>query len=95
MNPHQGFDFIMEFIAEEHIVENPAGGITQELWDSVEWGLKHLPRRIRVIGEEDLAAVVVFLLAPIGASVLYGLDEKLVVVTVTEKLKQEAKKLLA
>jgi uncharacterized protein (UPF0218 family) len=54
-------------------VENPAATITGELVDAIEAGLAETgPTRIVVDGEEDLAVVPAVLLAPTGATVVYG-----------------------
>ena len=50
---------------------------------------------IRVLGEEDLAALPAVLLAPLNSLVCYGQPEEgIVIVKVTEKKKQEVKDLL-
>jgi uncharacterized protein (UPF0218 family) len=54
-------------------VTNPAGTITDELWNAIVHGLEN-PRsvRIEVDGEEDLAFIPCMLLAPDNAMVVYG-----------------------
>ena len=57
----------------ERAVENPAGTITAELVGAIEAGLKgKKATRIEVDGEEDLAVLPAILLAPAGATVVYG-----------------------
>ncbi|AOW81081.1 hypothetical protein HTSR_1917 [Halodesulfurarchaeum formicicum] len=59
--------------AIERPVENPAGTITAELVDAIEAGLDTSePTRVVVEGEEDLAVLPAVLLAPTGATVVYG-----------------------
>ncbi len=59
----------------ERVVElaNPAATITAELVDAIDAGLAgDEPTRIEVDGEEDLAVLPAILLAPDGATVVYG-----------------------
>jgi len=66
-------------------IENPAGIIRRELVTALE---KSLPR-ICIIGEEDLAAVALVLLAPLNAAIYYGQPgEGIVEMIVTEELKE-------
>ena len=66
-------------------IENPAGIIRRDLVSALE---KSLPR-ICIIGEEDLAAVSLVLLAPLNAAIYYGQpDEGIVELIVTEELKE-------
>jgi uncharacterized protein (UPF0218 family) len=54
-------------------VDNPAASITAALVEAIETGLAEPgPTRIVVDGEEDLAVVPAVLLAPTGATVVYG-----------------------
>ena len=54
-------------------VNNPAGGITHELWNAVASTAEQRTRtRIEVDGEEDLATLAVLALCPDGTEVLYG-----------------------
>jgi uncharacterized protein (UPF0218 family) len=79
-------------------VRNPAGVITDELWDAIETVLKHLekgPFCIEVEGEEDLASLAAIYLAPGGVTVIYGLPNKgVVVVKATAAHKQKVKEVL-
>lgn len=62
---------------EEISVRNPAGVITQELWDAILNGFQK-PRKLRIVveGEEDLASLACISLAPLGAMVVYGIPGK-------------------
>ncbi len=59
---------------EEVVVENPAGSITPELVTEIRAALERdVPTKIRVEGEEDLAALACAAMAPFGSCLLYGL----------------------
>jgi uncharacterized protein (UPF0218 family) len=79
-------------------IRNPAGAITDELWDAIKTVLSHLengPVCIEVEGEEDLASLAAIYLAPRGVTVIYGLPNKgVVVVKVTAAHKQKVKEVL-
>ncbi len=81
----------------EHSVENPAGTITVELVEAIEAGLADSrATRIVVAGEEDLAVLPVILLAPTGATVVYGQPgEGMVAVRVDDELRETGRDLLA
>lgn len=76
---------------------NPAGTLTAELLDALGDALaREEPTTIVVDGEEDLAALPAVLVAPLGASVVYGQpDEGMVDVHVTEERKTEFRDLLS
>ena len=75
---------------------NPAGTITEELWNALEAALSSEKTiRIEVDGEEDLAALAAIVLAPEGTTVLYGLPSKgIAQVTVTSESKEKVKHVL-
>ena len=77
--------------------ENPAGQITPQLMDSIEVALANeTPTCIEVNGEEDLAPLIIHLLAPIGTNVLYGQPGEGLVLRVTdEKAKIRCKDILS
>ena len=79
-------------------IQNPAGTITDELWDAIETVYKNLekgPYCIEVDGEEDLASLAAIYLAPRGVTVIYGLPNKgVVVVKATAAHKQKVKEVL-
>ncbi len=90
------FDTIYGFVAPELVVKNKKGEISDDLWKGIEVALRELPHRIRVVGEEDLAALAVMALAPTGSSVVYGLFDKnkVLLVHITEHVKDKALKLI-
>ena len=64
--------------------DNPAGAITPSLIDSIDVALHNDQTTcIEVDGEEDLAPIIVHLLAPLGANVIYGQPGKGVVLRIT------------
>ncbi len=79
-------------------VRNPAGMITVDAWQTVASALEQPHRtitRIVVDGEEDLLGLPIFVLAPIGTVVLYGMPNQGVVVAVIDvALRQRARDLL-
>lgn len=67
-------------------IDNPAGTISKKLAEV----LQDPPKLIRVKGEEDLAAVALMLLAPLGTKIYYGQpNEGMVEMLVTEEKKEE------
>ncbi|MFB6086666.1 MAG: GTP-dependent dephospho-CoA kinase family protein [Halodesulfurarchaeum sp.] len=83
--------------ATEHAVENPAGTITAELVEAIESGFEESePARIVVAGEEDLAVLPTILLAPTGATVVYGQPgEGMVATRVNDDLRATVRSLLS
>ncbi len=81
-------------------VKNQPGKITKTLVSAIRISLDRIssdgkPRIIKVIGEEDLAAVPAIILSPLGSVVIYGQpNEGVVVVRVTEKKKRELIKMM-
>lgn len=81
-----------ELIHTENILkaENPAGTITKNLWETIEFAIKSTlddneNRLIVVKGEEDLAVLSCILIAPEDAVILYGQpNEGLVFVNVSD-----------
>jgi hypothetical protein len=79
----------------ETIVKNPAGMITEELWDEIHEKIDIDGARIIVDGEEDLAVLPCVLEADWDTVILYGQpDEGIVLVRVDEEKKMEASILL-
>ncbi len=80
-------------------INNPAGVITDELWDAIKQAYAQGEKetlRIEVEGEEDLAALVAIYLAPRDATIIYGLPNRgVVVVPATEEFKQKVKEILS
>ena len=73
-------------------VQNPAGTITDELWNAIKDALGNENNtKIIVDGEEDLATLAVISLSKIGAKVIYGMpDRGMVVVDVNQQAKKRA-----
>ena len=81
--------------------ENPAGQLTPDLLESADMALDFAfseeggPVLLEVDGEEDLAPILIHLLAPLGTVVLYGQPSEGVVLRVTdESTKARCRKLL-
>jgi uncharacterized protein (UPF0218 family) len=78
-------------------VQNPAGTITKDSWEKIHNSLEIYENKIiiKIAGEEDLLVLPVILEAPLNSKVLYGQpNEGLVVVTVTEEIKDKVQRLL-
>ena len=87
----------MEKIGKRIIhVDNKAGTISNELWDSIDEAINtHINTKIVVNGEEDLATLAVISMVKMGAKVIYGMPDKgMVVVDVNQQTKERANKLL-
>jgi len=71
-------------------VKNPAGTISENLWNSIETALKERKKtKIIVEGEEDLATLPVISMSEIGAKVIYGMPDKgMVVVDINQQTKK-------
>ena len=81
-------EIVQDYSVPEVKVKNPAGSITQELWQTIKKADK--PVKIVVSGEEDLATLPATLFASLGSVVVYGQPgEGLVIVKVTEEKKEE------
>jgi len=89
---------IKAFDAHQIHITNPAGLITDELWNAIELACMNRddgPFRIEVDGEEDLAALAAIALAPSDATVIYGLPNKgVVLVKATPAHKRKVKEIL-
>lgn len=91
-------DRIHEFGSKKITVDNPAGVITEELWDTISklYENKTDDVLLCVNGEEDLAALPAILLAPSDVTIIYGMPDKgVVAVPATEHHKQKVKDILA
>lgn len=77
--------------------DNPAGQITTQSIDVIRQAMgQNQPVQIMVNGEEDLLVIPVCIYAPINAVVLYGQpNEGLVVVTVTDEVRNKTKEILS
>ena len=91
-------EVLMSFGNKSITVENPAGCISDELWNIIENAYKNihnLSLRIDVIGEEDLAALPAIYLAPGDATIIYGLPNKgVLIVKPTDENKKLVKEIL-
>ncbi len=89
----------IRLVSGEHLsVVNPAGMISDELWNTMKTVYEHpenAPYCIEVDGEEDLAALAAIYLAPADVTVIYGMPNKgVVVVPATDKNKHKVKEFL-
>ena len=82
--------------AKEMRCKNTPGGISKEAVDLLESALSEArPVRVTVDGEEDMLALPLFVMAPLGAVVLYGQPlEGLVAVKITAAKRKQAKDLM-
>jgi uncharacterized protein (UPF0218 family) len=77
-------------------VKNPAGTLTDDLIQVLDYAVIHPPVTVLVDGEEDLAVIPLVMAAPIGALVLYGQPHQGVVLrTVNLEAKETARNLLS
>lgn len=89
------YPLAIDHTAIDLIVANPPGAITPMLAKGIEVALRQKLIHIYVDGEEDLAAVVLLLLLPLGAVIYYGQpSEGLVRWEVTEEMKEHLATLL-
>nr|WP_254282326.1 GTP-dependent dephospho-CoA kinase family protein [Haloarcula salina] len=81
---------------DERTVENPAATLTAALLSAIRDGVESDETTLLdVDGEEDLAALPAVVVAPAGASVVYGQpDEGMVLTTCDEAAKERARSLL-
>jgi len=69
-------------------IKNPAGCISDDLWNTLK---EHLAKpvthsiRVDIDGEEDLAALAAIALAPLGATIIYGVPNKGVVLVLSSQ----------
>ncbi len=78
---------------------NPAGTITDDLWATIEFAIKHSINDgenylIDVEGEEDLAVLPVILLAPEDTTVLYGQPNEGLVLLNAGDLKEKGQRFI-
>jgi uncharacterized protein (UPF0218 family) len=78
--------------------KNPAGQLTDDLWHTIETAIKRAdegPIRIEVDGEEDMASLAAIYLAPVDATVIYGLPNKgVIAIKANAEFKQKVKEVL-
>jgi len=89
---------IKSFGKKNILIKNPAGTISDELWDIIEKSLKNyenISLRIEIDGEEDLASLAVVYLAPSDVTIIYGLPDKgVLIIKPTSENKRKAKQIL-
>jgi hypothetical protein len=89
---------IHEYGNQKITVNNPAGTITNELWDTIKKLYETDKSNLLVLvnGEEDLAALPAILYAPSDVTIIYGMPDKgVVAVPATEHHKQKVKDIIA
>jgi uncharacterized protein (UPF0218 family) len=78
--------------------KNPAGFLTDDLWDTIKQAITRInegPIRIDVDGEEDMASLAVIYHAPVDATVIYGLPNKgIIALKANVEFKQKVKEIL-
>ena len=91
-------DLIKSFGKKSVVVKNPAGCISDDLWNVIKFAYENLnvgSLRIEVDGEEDLASIAAIYLAPSVVTIIYGLPDKgVLVVKPTTENKKKAKEVL-
>ena len=78
-------------------VDNPAGTITDDLWDVIKFAFedKNQSLKVEIEGEEDLASLVAIYMAPLDVTIIYGLPDKgVLVVKPTRENKGKVKQIL-
>jgi GTP-dependent dephospho-CoA kinase len=89
---------IQHFGTLRYTVRNPAGQLTDDLWNTIEKAINQAakgPIRIDVDGEEDLASLAAIYLAPVDATVIYGMPNKGVITVKAHKThKQQVQEVL-
>lgn len=89
------FPLVIDRSAIDLVLVNPAGSITSMLTNGLRLALRQKLAHLFVDGEEDLAAVVLQLLLPLGSTIYYGQpNEGLVRWLVTEASKEKTASLL-
>lgn len=77
------------------LVDNPAGGITDEAELAVRIAMEHSPTKVEVNGEEDLLVLPCLLYAEDGINIYYGQpDSGVVKIMVNPETRERAKKIL-
>jgi uncharacterized protein (UPF0218 family) len=97
--PIEFVDLIKSYGDDVISVENPAGCISDDLWDAVLKAFDNIKKgistRIDVDGEEDLASLPVIFMAPLDVTIIYGLPDKgVLVVKPNQENKEKVKEIL-
>jgi len=91
-------ELIRSFGNKIFVVENPAGCISDELWNIIQFAFENLEIgkiRIEVEGEEDLASLAAIHMAPPDVTIIYGLPNKgVLVVKPTDDIKKKVKEVI-
>ena len=91
-------DLIKSYGKKCVVIENPAGAISDDLWNVIKYAYEDLDGgslRIEVKGEEDLASLAAIYLAPPDVTIIYGLPNKgVLVVKPTSENKKKVKEVL-
>ena len=87
---------IEEIAGTKVIVTNPAGMITLQMVREIEKAVNNpSPTKIKVEGEEDLAALVCAAVAPPGSCLVYGLPKiGMALVRITPEINSKAKEII-
>jgi pantetheine-phosphate adenylyltransferase len=81
----------IQAIKPEQVIPNSAGVITTKLVEALQNSLAKTKTHLEVEGEEDLAAVALILLLPLGSQVFYGQPNKgIICMQIDEELKEAA-----
>jgi uncharacterized protein (UPF0218 family) len=85
-----------EIAGDKVNVSNPAGAITPQMVEEIEKAVvRKFPTKIKVDGEEDLAALVCAAVAPVGSCLVYGLPKKgMALVRVDLEINRKAKEII-
>jgi len=87
---------VIDNLSAVDTVENPAGSISVELTTGLIAAILNKYQHLKITGEEDLAAVALILLLPLGSVVYYGQPGLgIVKMFVTEELKDTTHKILS
>ncbi len=96
--PKEIVDLLKSFGKKSIVVENPAGILSDDLFNTVKLAIENLEvgsLRIEVLGEEDLASLPAIYFAPSDATIIYGLPNKgVLVIKPTKEMKQKVKEVL-
>jgi len=96
--PEDVRSLIKSFGKKTIVVKNPAGCISDDLWNIIKYALENLDQgtiKIEVDGEEDMASLVAIYMAPEDVTIIYGLPDKgVLVVKPTDENKAKSKEVI-
>jgi hypothetical protein len=91
-------NIIKSFGNKVFVVKNPAGCISDDLWNIIKFAFENPGSkkiRIEVQGEEDLASLAAIHMAPADVTIIYGLPNKgVLVVKPTDEIKKKVKEVI-